>query len=229
MCFGGGGGDGGAADRAQQRADAEAQRVKTAVANLNAMFGIGSAPGDSYDTTSVAEQNKAARDRIYSGIESAVSGLNMDTLNREYGNAGREVNFDAARRGLYGGSAYADNLSRLNEDRNTGIQKITTAAENAANQARAADDKTRLGLASQITSGLDEVTALQSAQNQLNTNASGAKDEAMAAGLQGFFTDLLTNLQRNTAQQGLINAATRSGYYGTTPSYGASSGSVYKG
>lgn len=220
MCIGGGGGDNGIAQRAEQRSIDEQQRVRDAIARVNTMFGIGG------DQTAAA--NKGARDRLYSGLEGSVRDLNMGNLNTEFGNAGREVNFDAARRGLYGGSAYADQLGVLADKRNQGLLKITDAATAAANEARAADDRTRLGLARDITSGLDESTALASAQNQMDTNLASARTNATAGSLSGFFDTVLSNLNRNAQQQGITAAWQK--YGGSAmPRQQVTNGNLYQG
>lgn len=291
MCFGGGGGgDSGIAQRAEQRAVDEQKRVRDAIARVNVMFGI--APGADYAPAAAApapsrEQftrsgapawidngftgdanggawsvagpdtfdqagydaamanyrgqavaaapidgqaaaNKAARDRIYSGLETSVRDLNMGTLNDEFSTAGREVNFDAARRGLYGGSAYADQLGTLADKRNKGLLKITDAATAAANEARAADDRTRMGLARDITSGLDESTALASAANQMDTNVTSARTAATAGSLSGFFDSMLSTLNRNAQQQGLTSAWQKYGG-AAMPRQQVTNGNLYQG
>lgn len=260
MCFGGGGGDNGMAQRAEQRALDEQKRVRDAIARVNVMFGVAPsaqtpaaqapaggilgaarriatdgmpedpAPGNDATAQMAAQAaaNKAARDRIYGGLESSVRDLNMGNLNTEFSAAGREVNFDAARRGLYGGSAYADQLGTLADKRNQGLLKITDAATAAANEARAADDRTRMGLARDITSGLDESTALASASNQMDSNVTSARTAATAASLSGFFDSVLQGLNRNAQQQGL-NAAWQK-YGGVAmPRQQVTNGNLYQG
>jgi hypothetical protein len=272
MCIGGGGGDDGLAQRAEQRALAEQQRVRDAITKVNTMFGVtptaaptaadfttAAQPGwfvsynsdgeSTYEGSSAgglnsggyqqalaafnaskatAEANKAARDRLYSGLETSVRDLNMGNLNTEFSTAGREVNFDAARRGLYGGSAYADQLGTLADKRNQGLLKITDAATGAANEARAADDRTRLGLARDITSGLDESTALASAANQMDSNVTAARTAATAGSLSGFFDSVLSNLHRNAQQQGLASAWQKYGG-GAMPRQQVTNGNLYQG
>lgn len=220
MCIGGGGGDSGIAQRAEQRALDDQKRVRDAIGKVNTMFGIGG------DTT--ADANKAARDRLYTGLEGSVRDLNMNNLNTEFSTAGREVNFDAARRGLYGGSAYADQLGLLADKRNQGLLKITDAATGAANEARAADDRTRLGLARDITSGLDESTALASASNQMDSNLTAARTNATAGSLSGFFDTVLNNLNRSAQQQG-INSAWQKYGGATMPRQSVTNGNLYQG
>lgn len=288
MCIGGGGGDSGIAQRAEQRATDEQKRVRDAIGKVNVMFGVapgadyspagaptrdqfttpgqavwspgtgspsestglpldaGYTPGASvfngggYDAAMTAfnkaqaggpndaAANKAARDRIYSGLETSVRDLNMNNLNTEFSTAGREVNFDAARRGLYGGSAYADQVGLLADKRNQGVLKITDAATGAANEARAADDRTRLGLARDITSGLDESTALASASNQMDSNVTAARTNATAGSLSGFFDTVLNNLNRSAQQQG-INTAWQKYGGGSMPRQSVSNGNLYQG
>lgn len=175
-----------------------------------------------------ATANKAARDRLYAGLETSVRDLNMNNLNTEFSTAGREVNFDAARRGLYGGSAYADQLGLLADKRNQGLLKITDAATAAANEARAADDKTRLGLARDITSGLDESTALASAANQMDSNLTAARTNATAGSLSGFFDTVLNNLNRSAQQQGITSAWQKFGG-ASMPRQTVTNGSIYQG
>lgn len=284
MCSGGGG-DSGIAQRAEQRATDEQQRVRDAIARVNTMFGVappaGYSPpgaptrgqfttpgapqwestggmnesgesagayapgpgvfnGAGFDaamaafnkaqagTANDAQANKAARERIYGGLESSVRDLNMGNLNTEFSTAGREVNFDAARRGLYGGSAYADQLGVLADKRNQGLLKITDAATGAANEARAADDRTRVGLARDITSGLDESTALASAANQMESNVTSARTNATAGSLSGFFDTVLSNLNRSAQQQG-INSAWQKYGGSAMPRQSVTNGNLYQG
>lgn len=277
MCIGGGGGDSGIAQRAEQRALDDQSRVRDAITRVNAMFGIapaadykpggapsrgsfGRSPSNAYETeggivggdgefdgagydaamrayqdrvasaptAATAAANKAARDRIYGGLEGSVRDLNMGNLNTEFSTAGREVNFDAARRGLYGGSAYADQLGVLADKRNQGLLKITDAATGAANEARAADDRTRLGLARDITSGLDESTALASASNQMDSNITSARTNATAGSLSGFFDTVLGNLNRSAQQQG-INSAWQKYGGASMPRQAVTNGTLYQG
>ena len=288
MCIGGGGGDSGIAQRAEQRALDDQKRVRDAIGKINVMFGVapgadyspagaptrdqfttlgqpvwtpgtgspsestgepmggGYAPGPSvfngagYDAAMAAfnesqaggpndvAANKAARDRIYSGLETSVRDLNTNNLNTEFSTAGREVNFDAARRGLYGGSAYADQLGLLADKRNQGLLKIADAATGAANEARAADDRTRLGLARDITSGLDESTALASASNQMDSNVTAARTNATAGSLSGFFDTVLSNLNRSAQQQG-INSAWQKYGGSSMPRQTVTNGNLYQG
>ena len=177
-------------------------------------------------TAATAAANKAARDRLYAGLEGSVRDLNMGNLNTEFSTAGREVNFDAARRGLYGGSAYADQLGVLADKRNQGLLKITDAATGAANDARASDDRARLGLARDITSGLDESTALASASNQMDSNLTAARTNATAGSLSGFFDTVLNNLNRSAQQQG-INSAYQKYGGAAMPRQAVTNGNLY--
>lgn len=285
MCIGGGGGDDGTVQRAEQRAADEQKRVRDAIARVNTMFGVappadytpagaptreqftrpgqpvwvetggvneggnsigayGPGPGvfdgAGFDAAMAtfnkaqaggandAAANKAARERIYGGLEGSVRDLNMGNLNTEFSTAGREVNFDAARRGLYGGSAYADQLGLLADKRNQGLLKITDAATGAANEARAADDRTRLGLARDITSGLDESTALASAANQMESNVTSARTNATAGSLSGFFDTVLNNLNRSAQQQGITSAWQKYGG-ASMPRQTVTNGNLYQG
>lgn len=247
---GGGGGDGGYAERqAQLKAEQDA-----AIQKVNAQFGKGegapiysvvSNPGGyqvtnesesgaqqgnfvppsetrtitGYDTAT-RDANAAARENLYKTISTDAEARLLDKLGQDRTKATRAANFQLARQGLAGGSAAIDQGSEILKAFQEGSLKARDSALAAGNNARSADEKTRVSLINNIRSGMAENDALSAAYAGMQNNANEARDQAMATDIGGFFNDLAILNNNVRYQQGMSSTL---GRYGSSSPYGSAS------
>lgn len=253
MCLGGGGGDGGYAER-QAQMKAEQDR---AIAEINAMFGKGdgkpiyqqrTVPGGAtgemrYDgdmatpvyaqeqtvndltgyDTGIRDKNAAEREKLYGTIRDDSEARLLDRLGEDRSDAERGVRFQLARQGLAGGSADIDQGQELLEKFQEGSLEARTAATSAANDARSADEKTRVSLINNIRSGMAQNDAMSAAFAGMQNNANTARDSAMSTDIGNFFNDLTMLNNQKAFRQSMDGAVQRAGggnMYGTASSGG---------
>lgn len=186
----GGGGDGGAAAR-QAEEDA---RVSSAINHINNVFGVTSAQPE--------------REKLYSKISKDATNTALNDLNKEKSITERDLNFMLARQGLSGGSRDIDVNKDVLDTYQQGVLKASNIGISTGNDARSADDRTRVNLINSIRSGLDQGSATQQAYEGMRNNASLAQDNANAVNLSGFF-DAIKNQQQQAAYiQGINSNAT---------------------
>lgn len=225
--YGGGGGDGGYAERqAQMKAEQDA-----AIAEVNSVFGKGQgAPiyedrmrevvdgyGNvqlvpyreilGYDTTS-RDRAAAERESLYGTITQDASARLLDKLSDDRRVTERGTRFQLARQGLAGGSADVDQNAEILRKFNEGSLEAGNAALAAGNSARSADEQTRIGIINNIRNGMAASDAISASFAGLQNNANEARDEAMATNIGGFFDDINRMNEQRQYQQGL--QATRS-------------------
>lgn len=206
MCLGGGGGGGGDGGSAERKA-AEDARQSGAIQNLNRAFGVGG----------------AGREELYGKIAADSKALQLDDLGRERGIAERDVNFDLARRGLFGGSRQIDSESEIGDQFNRGVLTADNNAQSVANDARMGDERTRVSLINSIRSGMDGADASSAAFNAMSANANQAEINAKNQNIGGFFDAIrgsANQFQQADAQQKAFEkyrtgGATDSGYRGS--------------
>jgi hypothetical protein len=253
--YGGGGGDGGVAERqAAMKAEQDA-----AIAEVNSVFGKGegipiwatrevrtpvvrSGPdGDYTDYITTQERyisgydpagrDKAAveREKLYGTITQDASARLLSKLAEDRGDAERGTRFQLARQGLAGGSADIDQNAELLDRFNEGSMEAATAALSAANSARSADEKTRVGIINNIRNGMAQSDALSSSYAALTNNANEARDAALATDIGGFFDDINNmNRQRefNLGQQAIQQRYGGSGGGATSANAGGFGGRI---
>lgn len=172
MCGGGGGPD-------QRELEAERQaRIKKTIDAIN---GVYQAP---------------ANEVSYDSYEAAVNALNQRELDRQHGNASREVGFQTARQGLGGGSAAIDQSGELQRQYEEGVINAAQGAESASNDLRANDERARLSLISQAQAGLDATTGTQNAIRQIELANRQANTSAQANTVGDAFGGLGNSLLR---------------------------------
>lgn len=253
---GGGGGDGGYAERqAQLKAEQDA-----AIQKVNAQFGKGDGapmyatsdapavwtmtsdtdaggqqsvwqPGGQVRTitgydTATRDANAAAREKLYGTISTDAEARLLDKLGQDRTKATRAANFQLARQGLAGGSAAIDQGSEILKAFQEGSLKARDSALAAGNGARAADEKTRVSLINNIRSGMAENDALSAAYSGMQNNANEARDQAMATDIGGFFSDLAILNNNVRYQQGMGSTL---GRYGSSSPYGSASSGGFGG
>jgi hypothetical protein len=226
--YGGGGGDGGVAERqAQMKAEQD-----EAINAINAVFGKGlgapvyrDIPGgstwsqdqygnnvmvdtpatrvvESYDTAA-RDKNATEREKLYGTITSDASARLLTKLGEDRDKAERGTRFQLARQGLGGGSADIDQNSELLDRFNEGTLEAGNAALAAGNTARSADEKTRVGLINNIRNGMSQSDALSASFSALTNNANEARDAALATDIGGFFDDINNLNAQRQYQQGV--------------------------
>lgn len=253
--YGGGGGDGGVGERqAQMKAEQDA-----AIQAINSVFGKGDgAPiwaerevrtpiydqdgnyaGENsameryisgYDATA-RDKAAAEREKLYGTITQDASARLLSKLAEDRNDAERGTRFQLARQGLAGGSADIDQNAELLSKFNEGSMEAATAALAAANSARSADEKTRVGIINNIRNGMAQSDALSSSYAALTNNANEARDAAMATDIGGFFDDINNmNRQRefNLGQQAMQQRYGGAGGGATSANAGGFGGRITK-
>lgn len=245
--YGGGGGDGGYAERAAaMKADQD-----TAIQQVNAVFGKGEgapiyetryrdevqlSPSNGGDGSTqyvtvpvpyqaivgydVAARDAAARARteLYGTITGDASARLLDMLGKDRQVAERGTKFQLARQGLAGGSADIDQNREILDKFNEGSLEAGNAALAAGNQARSSDEQTRVGIINNIRNGMAANDAISSSFAALENNANEARDNAMGTTIGGFFDDINTLNKERQYQQGLERTRSQFGGGGVSTS-----------
>jgi len=143
MCFGGGGGDGGAA---QARADEQARqdRIKQGVGNINQKF-------DKFD------------DGFFKGRGQAYTNFATPQVNDQYKQVSDQLAFSLARTGLDQSSEKARQGGVLMRDNALARQTLAEGATTEATKARQAVEDQRNALISQVNMTADPEMAAQNA------------------------------------------------------------------
>lgn len=194
------------------------QNPRTPVIGMSALSGIGGLNGGSTSTQylfnkagydkAVADaqaeadrKNKeaqASREGLYSKIGEDTTNNALVDLNKDRSITERDLGFMLARQGLSGGSRDVDVNRDILDTYQQGVLKASNMGTQASNDARSADDQTRVKLIQSIQAGLDEGSAMQQAYEGMRNNARASQDQANMATLSGFF-DTLINQQKNAA------------------------------
>lgn len=131
--------------------------------------------------------NDPSRAADISDYVGAIREFQSDDLNRQKGDADRNLRFALARGGLTGGSTQRDQQQRFGEDYSRGLLEVERRAQGAGAELQAADQDARGRLIQLATSGLDTTTAAQQAGAAMRTNLESGKSSAMASGLGDMF------------------------------------------
>ncbi|MDP3164366.1 MAG: hypothetical protein Q8N06_02765 [Hydrogenophaga sp.] len=139
---------------------------------------------------SAYERSKTAgteREALYGKFASDAKALQLDDLTKDRGLAERDVDFDLARRGLFGGSRQIDTDREIEDQFNRGVLTADNNAQGVANTARMNDESTRISLMNSIRSGMGEADAASAAFNSMQNNAKDAETQARNQSVGGFF------------------------------------------
>lgn len=149
MCFGGGGGDGGAA---QARADENARqrRIKEGVSNIDTQFG-------KFD------------DGFYAGRQKAFTNYALPQVNDQYKQTADQLAFSLARNGLSSSSEAARQGGVLQRDDAFARQQVAAGAIGEAQKARQNVEDNRNNLVAQLQSTSDPGMAASNALRQAAT------------------------------------------------------------
>ena len=168
-----------------------------------------------------------AREGLYTKIGDDTKNTALIDLNTDRDITQRDLGFMLARAGLSGGSRDVDVNRDILDTYNQGVLKAANMGTEAANNARSADDQTRVKLIQNIQAGLDEGQAAQQAYEGMANNARSAQDDANSATLKGFF-DILNNQQKEAAYTTAYNQAVNP-YAKNTNTYGGGANKTYGG
>lgn len=149
--------------------------------------GFDAAMADAKNGAVESEANRAAREGLYGRIAADSKALQLDDLGKERQLAQRDVDFDLARRGLFGGSRQVDAGRDIEDQYNRGVLTADNNAQTVANNARMADEKTRVSLINAIRSGMSDADASSAAFNAMSNNANEAANAARNQSVGGFF------------------------------------------
>ena len=182
------------------------------------------------DSISAADKKNAealqAREGLYTKIGDDTKNTALIDLNKDRDVTQRDLGFMLARSGLSGGSRDVDVNRDILDAYNQGVLKAANMGTQTSNNARSADDQTRVKLIQNIQAGLDEGQAAQQAYEGMANNARAAQDDANSTTLKGFF-DILNNQQKEAAYTNAYNQTTNP-YAKTSPGYGKIGG-AYNG
>lgn len=166
---------------------------------------IGQRGRSGIETTTKATRaaTMAGREKLYAGFGEDTKNTAMQDLNKDRDIMQRDIGFSLARQGLSGGSRDID-LGRDIMDRyQQGVLKAADMGLSVTNNARMADDRTRIGLINSVRSGLDQGSAQQQAYESMTNNARQASDNAKNTNLAGFFDSMRGLQQEYNYNQGL--------------------------
>lgn len=108
-------------------------------------------------------------------------------LNRQKGDADRELKFALARGGLVGGSTQRDQQKTFGEDYARGLLGVERNALGAGAGLEAADQDARARLISLATSGIDTTTAAEQSAAAMRTNLATSQSTMQAQGMGDIF------------------------------------------
>lgn len=159
-------------------------------------------PITGYETAvdDAAATNRAGREAGYGRVRSGVYDLRKQRLDTDRTDASRNLRFALLRSGNSGGGLDIDQNNLLTRKNDQGILDATNSADAAALAARSGDEKSRLDLLSRIDAGMDQGSATQGAQNQLQLSADNALASARGETIGNAFDN--AGLLYQTAQQG---------------------------
>jgi len=159
-----------------------------------------------------AEANKLKLDSIYQGVGDDVSASLTKDLNDQYEVAERNGRFNAARRGIRGGSSELDMQDTMQENYDKGVLDVSNKASNASLNMRNADSKTRLNMVQRILQGMSGDAAITSAQQSMRDNTENIRRQSLSQSLDNVFGDTAYINNQRLKQQGAQRA---NDYYGT--------------
>lgn len=187
MCFGGGGGDPGAA--ARQAEEQRQARIKAAQEAVHGTFA------------------GANREPLYAQHQQAVYDLNMEKLARDKSDADRQLGMMLARRGLSGGTAAVDARQRLGQNYDEALLEVQRFAQGAGAGLRQRDEQLKSNLLGQASTGMDATTAASQANALLASNLDEARTQNQYATLGDLFAGVALANYVNQQRAGQQDAA----------------------
>ncbi len=171
--------------------------------------------------------NNPQRNADINNMQAATKQLYQTSLDKQYGDAGRNLKFALARNGQTGGSTSVDQNANLNTDYDNGILKITQAANAAGARVRSADAQTQQNLQSLAQSGLDSNTAATQALTGMQQNIASEQAAADPTAVGDLFGNLGDFYNNSTSQKAYNDANKATGALYGNPAATRTVGSIY--
>lgn len=181
---------GGAQRRAEQQERERQARIDQTTRQINALF------------------DAPERQQQIADFRTAMQDFYLQDLNRQKGDADRDLTFALARSGLTGGSRQVDANRRLGEDYQRGILDADRRAQGAAADLRGQDEQARLNLTSLAQSGLSASSAATQAASAMRASLEGANASARVQGLGDFFGSV-ADIKRRSEEEAARRRADR--------------------
>ena len=179
---------------------------------------------DTYNAAMQAYQRgNAARSRnqLYDTVGNDTFNFHKQRLDDDRTQAERALRFQLARQGQFGGSLDIDQNSELSKGYNNGLLDVRNLADAARNDALARDDQTRIDLINRVNAGMDEQSAIASANSQMQSNINQARDNALSQSLGDAFWNVALLKKQYDYQQGMNDIRnSRSNYFPQTGNNG---------
>lgn len=149
-------------------------------------------------------KTKADREALYTKVGQDIFNQKAQQLDEQQKIASREVGFQLARQGTYGGSSQVDQEAQIQRDRDLALTQIGGQAEGGSAALRSSDEQARLNLLSRVDAGLDQSSAVTSAINQITNAKDAILSSAQAQNLGDVFNNiaLLNTAGQTGAAQG---------------------------
>lgn len=178
--------------------------------------------------TSEASKNKAALDALYKTVREDAYTAGKTSADDQRDQAARDLKFELFARGLNSGSVDVDQSALLGRTYSDALTQLGASADTIATKLKANDEAARLGLLQSIDNGMDQGSAISSALQQLQNNASASAADATGNVLGDLFTNvgLLYDQGRKARGEATALDAWRQGYGST---YGRTSSSTSGG
>ena len=165
---------------------------------------------------------KAARNALYQNLGNDVFNAKLPTLKDQYQRAGSDLAINLARNGQRGGSLAVMQNSELGNNYNKGLVDLGNLRQSTINNAKAADESSRLDLIGRIRAGMNQADAVNSASEQQRSNLAKAQDNALAQTVTDYFSGMKYLQQQDQYQKDLnaglkrfnVNPASYSGTIG---------------
>lgn len=151
-----------------------------------------------------ADRNRSLRENAYEKNRTDVFDFNKSKLDDDFSKSDRELRFELARSGLFGGSVDTDDRAKQNLAYDKGAIQARSLSDDAASKYRGADEQSRLEVINQIQSGVDSGSAIASAQRGLEIAADKAAASATGNAIGNVFSDaglLYQDRQRQLGQE----------------------------
>jgi hypothetical protein len=153
-------------------AEAEARRQAQIRGSIDKINQVYDAPG---------------RQQQYADFGKSLTDFYMTDLNRQHGNAGRDLTFALARSGLTGGSAATDANAEQAREYQEGVADISRRAQKGIADLRSADESSRMNLIQLAQSGLTGAEAYNRATRAMQDALGSTSAAARVQGLGDIF------------------------------------------
>lgn len=190
--------------------------VSVLPSNNNQYYQTSILNNDAYNAAMQAYQRgNAARSRnqLYDTVRNDTFNFHKQRLDDDRTQAERALRFQLARQGQFGGSLDLDQNSELSKGYNNGLLDVRNLSDAARNDALARDDQTRIDLINRVNAGMDEQSAIASANSQMQSNINQARDNALSQSLGNAFANVALLKNQYDFQQGMNDIRNRNNNY----------------